>query len=147
MTVTAKALQRIDVVHVIAQPPIIRVVDDEFTAVAALRAAASSVMFDLQSNKIPVTRVKVIAVRHAADGCRNLVLVSATGFRDHLVEAEALLHLTGNKVLLHEGVCLFVRCLSHHLDRLKLSLPLRKSLILHVLMMTATAGSAARMRG
>ena len=119
MTITAETLQGVDVVHVIAEPPIVRVVDDEFTAVAALFAAASSVMLDLQSNKIPVTRVKVIAVRHAADGRRNLVLVGALGFGYHFVEAEALLHFSGSKVLLHERVCHFVRCLSHLLDRLK----------------------------
>ena len=124
MTVTAEALQGVDVVHVITEPPIVRVVDDEFTAVAALLTPAAGVMLDLQGHQVPIAGVKVIAVRHAADGRRNLVLVGALGFGYHFVEAEALLHVPGSKVLLHEGVCLIVRCLSHHLDRLKLWLPL-----------------------
>lgn len=147
MAVTAQALQGVDVVHVIAQPPIVRVVDGESTPSAALLASAPRVMLDLKRHQVPVTGVKIIIIRHAADSRRNLVLVGTLGFGYHFEQAEALLHVPRRKVLLNEKVCLIVRCLSHHLDRLKLSLSLRKSHVLLVLMMTATAGSAARMRG
>ena len=119
MTITAETLQGVDVVHVIAKPPIVRVMDDESTPSAALLAAAPRVMLDLKRYKVPVAGVKIITIRHAADGRRNLVLVGALGFGYHFVEAEALLHFSGTKVLLNEGVCLIFRCLSHLLDRLK----------------------------
>ena len=119
MAVTAQALQGVDVVHVIAQPPIVRVVDDESTPSAALLASAPRVMLDLKRYQVPVAGVKIIIIRHAADGRCNLVLVGALGFGYHFEQAEALLHFSGSKVLLHERVCLIVRCLSHLLDRLK----------------------------
>ena len=93
--------------------------DDESVPSTALLTPASGVMLDLEGNKIPVTRVKIITIRHAADGRRNLVLVGALGFGYHFEQAEALLHFSGTKVLLNEGVCLIFRCLSHLLDRLK----------------------------
>ena len=113
MTVTAEALQGVDVVHVIAQPPIVRVVDDESTPSTALLTPASGVMLDLQGHQVPVASVKVILVRHAADCRRNLVLVDSTGFRDHAIKPKSFLHVPGSKVLLHEGVCLIFRCFSH----------------------------------
>ena len=76
-------------------------------------------MLDLQGHQVPVASVKVIDIRDAADRRRNLVLVGALGFGYHFEQAQALLHFTGSKVLLHEGVCRIVRCLSHLLDRLK----------------------------
>lgn len=119
MTITAETLQGVDVVHVIAQPPIVRVVDGESTPSAALLASAPRVMLDLKRHQVPVTGVKIIIIRHAADSRRNLVLVGALGFGYHFEQAEALLHFSGTKVLLNEGVCLIFRCLSHLLDRLK----------------------------
>ena len=47
VAITAQALQGVDVVHVIAQPPIVRVVDDESTPSAALLASASGIVFHL----------------------------------------------------------------------------------------------------
>ena len=147
MTITAETLQGVDVVHVIAEPPIVRVVDDEFTAVAAFLAAAPRVMLDLKRYKVPVAGVKIIIIRHAADGRRNLVLVGALGFGYHFVEAEALLHFSGSKVLLHEGVCRIVRCLSHHDDRFTMGPNLTVRPCPACPHDDGTAGSAARMRG
>lgn len=117
VAITAETLQGVDVVHVIAKPAVIRMVDDEFTAAAALTAPASGIVLYLHCYQVPVSSAEEVLVRHAADSRRNLVLVGAAGFRDHLVEAEALLHFPRSKVLLNENVCQFLRCLSHHDDR------------------------------
>ena len=47
VAITAEALQKVDVVHVIAEPVVIRVVDDESTPSAALLASASGIVFHL----------------------------------------------------------------------------------------------------
>lgn len=119
MAITAQALQRVGVVHVKAQPFVVWVVDHESMPTAALLAAASSIVLDLQGYQVPITRVQEVFVLHGPDRSGNLVFVGAAGFRDHAVKPETFLHFPGSKVLLNEGVCLIIRCLSHQLDRLK----------------------------
>ena len=118
VAITAEALQKVDVVHVIAEPAVIRVMGYESVSSAALLTATPGVMLHLQSYQVPVASAEVILVRHAADNRRNLVLVGASGFRDHAIKPKSFLHVPGSKVLLNEKVCQFFRCFFHHNDRL-----------------------------